>query len=192
MSTKLIQTKDYLLLIDEEAEIKFNDLMYDSKLEIVIRHNSYNDGCSKIIAYYPLTEAKEFDLPELPNPFEIDFNIPILQEELNKRTKESNTCDLNEFGNGLIRGFKAAQSKQIELLKRAIQLASDAENIEEVEREIIQSLSTQQLPKEFVPEYETVQTTKKEDYKYENGNSNLNYIQKLKTINNILQGYYIW
>src|SRR5690606_2288457 len=79
MKPKLIKTKDYLLLIDEKAEIKEGDYYFsknnnivttcDSKEEAkecaVLRHNDF-----KIIAYYPLSkEAEELDLPLLPNPF---------------------------------------------------------------------------------------------------------------------------
>ena len=76
MKTKLIKTKDYLLLVDEEAEIKEGDVAvhdfgmgYD--LEIPCdKDNLKSNTRFKVIAYYPLTkEAKELDLPLLP-PFE--------------------------------------------------------------------------------------------------------------------------
>lgn len=71
MKTKLIQTKDYLLLIHEEAEIRVNNLFYpmDGKGHITRRSSMYLnvDGCGKIIAYRKLSEeAKELDLPLLP------------------------------------------------------------------------------------------------------------------------------
>ena len=80
---KLINNDIYLLLIDEEAEIMYNDLCYDiygspgyNNIKYVVRclrsaNDSYwNKHTSKIIAYRKLnSEAKELDLPLLP-PFE--------------------------------------------------------------------------------------------------------------------------
>lgn len=87
---KLIQTKDYLLLIDEEAEIKLNDLflgddrdrLTESERWKICKNEStegvnylmcegvgYQKGYNAflILSYYPLTkEAKELDLPLLP------------------------------------------------------------------------------------------------------------------------------
>lgn len=70
MKTKLIQTKDYLLLIDEEAEIKKDDyFLLDDKYIYKDGGDMANDTAKKIIAYYPLnSETKELDLPLLPNP----------------------------------------------------------------------------------------------------------------------------
>lgn len=75
---KLIQTKDYLLLIDEEAEIKEEDYYY-WELTNTVQINRLLEGDRKLgrtgpkgnvyktIAYYPLTkEAKKLDLPLLP------------------------------------------------------------------------------------------------------------------------------
>lgn len=98
MLTKLLKTNDYLLLIDEEAEIKEGDLIYyeyaarqptdkdSDRIKIFDKivgadkilawfkkddRCYYIAGCNKIIAYYPLSkEAKELDLPLLPNGFE--------------------------------------------------------------------------------------------------------------------------
>lgn len=73
---KIITTKNYLLWIDELAEIKNDDICVDSEGKI-FKHESHfpiSIGQRKIIAYYPLTkEAKELDLPLLPNPFEADY-----------------------------------------------------------------------------------------------------------------------
>lgn len=202
MQTKLIRTTDYLLLIDEEAEIKENDylLLNNEHPEGRIRkcfHLTNNNAlwngkdwntlkgkhffidpkesegwgfvteleCKKIIAYYPLTkEVKELDLPLLPNPFEIDtykmFEIV------------DRTCKKGGYEHWLFdQGYMAAQSKQFSLedMKKAIKMAREQsepyygggglvlpEPIYEdkhTEEEIIQSLFTQQLPKEFIPEY---------------------------------------
>lgn len=95
---KLQQTKDYLLLIDEEAEIKegwkgiaykkdvagtdiYKDgiLIKSEKTEgLMIKHsyttNTWYNDARPVIAYYPLTaEAKELDLPLLPKPFKEDI-----------------------------------------------------------------------------------------------------------------------
>lgn len=84
---KLITTQDYLVLIDEEDEIKDGDYILSlinntTLIDIVTESDegAINGGlikwtnrkhCSKIIAYYPLIkEAKELALPLLPNPFE--------------------------------------------------------------------------------------------------------------------------
>lgn len=164
MSTKLIQTKDYLLLIDEEAEICQMDLYLDVDCDTVTRATLTSDqysGCKKVIAYYPLIkEAKELDLPWLPNPFkEVDFdNTSELKILLEKRAEKSNTCDLNEYALGLLAGYKVAQSKgqySLEDIKKAIEMARDYyDGFTYTEKEIIQSLSTQKLPSEFISEYE--------------------------------------
>lgn len=181
---KLIQLKKYLLLIDEEAEIKEWDFYYDLKSKpFPIKQsieNSHKDfTSSKIIAYYPITEeAKELDLPLLP-PFPVVSKIDIQGMAIEKYGDNYWSVDrLTAFEDG----YKAAQSKQLELLKRAIQLASDAENIEEVTEEIIQSLSTQQLPKNFVPEYEDV--FNKTDSCSILDNNYHTHSKKLKTITN--------
>src|SRR5690625_4375192 len=120
-------------------------------------YNEKNEAC----CYYPLSkEVKELDLPMLPNPFKGEDDVNKLAkkvfEEKTSRIPVPTSFWLREVSNYeefWKEGYKASQSKQLELLKRAIQLASDAENIEEVEREIIQTLSTQQLPVSFEPEY---------------------------------------
>lgn len=71
---KLIQTKDYLLLINEEAQIKEGSIaIYDFgmgyDLEIPCDKDNLKSNTRKlVVAYYPLTkEAKDLDLPLLPN-----------------------------------------------------------------------------------------------------------------------------
>ena len=225
MQTKLIQTKDYLLLIDEEAEIKENDYLLLNnehpkgrirKCFHLTNNNALWNGkdwntlkgkhffidpkesegwgfvteleCKKIIAYYPLTkEAKELDLPLLPNPFieeieEIDENTYLknIGHECFLQMKKLNPSGgIREFIRMAVEfGYKAAQSKQFSLedMKKAIKMAREqsepyygggglvlSEPIYEdkhTEEEIIQSLFTQKLPKEFIPEYEIVYSSK--------------------------------
>lgn len=217
MQTKLIQTKDYLLLIDEEAEIKENDYLLLNnehpkgrirKCFHLTNNNALWNGkdwntlkgkhffidpkesegwgfvteleCKKIIAYYPLTkEAKEFDLPLLPNPFieEIDENTYLknIGHECFLQMKKLNPSGgIREFIRMAVEfGYKAAQSKQFSLddvrnrmrdvagrcLSRNMGL-KDIDEIYDFIENIIQSLSTQQLPKEFIPEYEIVYSSK--------------------------------
>lgn len=89
--------------------------------------------------------------------------------------------------------YKAAQPKQFSLedIKKAIEMAREADSIDDIvdlhivlnypnadnsdlrikyiEEEIIQALSTQQLPKEFIPEYDLMNEgyNKPEDYPYQ-------------------------
>lgn len=72
------------------------------------------------------------------------------------------------YREGFRDGYKAAQSKQFSLedMKKAIEFSYNAGrrlerkavspdfNFKIYREELIQSLSTQQLPKEFIPEYE--------------------------------------
>lgn len=218
MQTKLIQTKDYLLLIDEEAEIKENDYLLLNnehpkgrirKCFHLTNNNALWNGkdwntlkgkhffidpkesegwgfvteleCKKIIAYYPLTkEAKELDLPLLPNPFieeieEIDENTYLknIGHECFLQMKKLNPSGgIREFIRMAVEfGYKAAQSKQFSLedVKKAIEMArgnsgrfrlADDISFDYTEEQIIQSLYTQNLPKEFIPEYEIVYSSK--------------------------------
>lgn len=174
MQTKLIQTKDYLLLIDEEAEIKIGDyiLEKESIINIFPDYLTDLDECKKIIAYFPLTkEAKELDLPELP-PFE-EIDIEKLAEENNKLIAmyKNDTGLAKSIYMSAIKnfkdGYKAAQSKQFSLedMEAAVAFGITLERLkndpnklsdEEEMKGFIQSLSTQQLPKEFIPEYEYI------------------------------------
>lgn len=173
---KLVKSYGYLLLIDEGAEI--NEPCY------VVMENSihplYLDGnISKksqlldkvwklVIAYRKLNEEdKELDLPELP-PFE-DVDIEkIALDWFVKADKQDIIFDL-----GWIKifeaGYKAAQSNKqftLEDMKKAIEMARemDCSNYDYygyckktyTEEEIIQSLSTQQLPKEFIMKKEPI------------------------------------
>lgn len=173
---KLTQTKDYLLLIDEGAEIKENT-WYENKGVLFLSDCKYDKGNNpnnsnprvtnfnnSAIAYYPLnSKAKELDLPLLPNPFEKDnivneveriFNEGDINHEL---YNEKEIC--NAYKAGIYDGYKAA-SKQFTLedMKKAIEMATEMlPNLREEDgyylkhsaEEIIQSLSAQQLPEEF-------------------------------------------
>ena len=198
MQTKLIQIKDYLLLIDEEAEIQKGDLKiclndnYISKY--LSKQNIESDtkcsDCKKIIAYRKLNEkAKELDLPLLP-PFE-EVNSALNNYISSYKSKFDPDRDIYAKGikTGFIAGYKAAQqsNKQFSLedMKKAIEMAREqsepyygggglvlSEPIYEdkhTEEEIIQSLSSQQLPKEFIPEYNLMNKgyDKPEDFPYQ-------------------------
>src|SRR5690606_24062724 len=145
---------------------------------------------NKIIAYYPLVkEAGELDLPLLPNPFE-EINIEDLSEKANGYAYYGKPLGEKylAFKEGFIEGYKAAQSKQFSLedMKKAIDLTQQIcdRNAHYVQRdrnvnvpmitideeeEIIQSISTQKLPKEFIPEYYLMNEgyDKPEDYPYQ-------------------------
>lgn len=173
---KLIQTEDYLLLIDKEAEIKEGWEGYAYKKDVVgkvFKHfyteNSWYDDAKIVIAYYPLTkEAKELDSPMLPNPYEEVVNTNIQTRNFNKQVKNPYLTEEREYQvweRAYIEGFNdgLTQSKQFSL--EDIQKAFEAgvtwhvnPNISELDAytSFIQSLSTQQLPKEFIPEKEYI------------------------------------
>ena len=137
---KILKTDMYLLLIDEEAEIMYNDLCYDiygspgyNNIKYVVRclrsaNDTYwNKHTSKIIAYRKLnSEAKELDLPLLPNPFEVTKSIEHLAEEkADVECQIDSSLDYAGFYKGFISGYKSAQSKQFSLedVKKAIEMA---------------------------------------------------------------------
>lgn len=180
---KLVKNDLYLLLINEETEIDRKETLFifesDTGLVNTINKEYKKNGFdSKIIAYYPLTkEAKELDLPLLPNPFE-ETDVEKLSEKANGYAYYGKP--LGEKYLAFKEGYKAAQSKQFSLedMRKAIEMARlmtddgvgdvfDTESISGLtelctyglrdkysEEEIIQSLSTQQLPKEFIPDTE--------------------------------------
>jgi len=144
MKTKLVATPEYLLLIDEESVKTAEDYLLEA-FEEVQHPYKYRDISiakdsiyTKIIAYYPLTkEAKELDLPELPNPFEKAVDIEAFKKypidthliEHSDNHILNKEIDYNEeFRNIWIEGYKAAQSdKQFSLedMKEAYELGSD-------------------------------------------------------------------
>lgn len=151
---KLITTNEYLLLIDEEAEIKKEEYplivldTYSNRLHNYLTSewgSNASDYYQKIIAYYPLTkEAKELDLPLLPNPFENELN-----RSLKRAWDTIHPLDRNSF----VEGYRAAQSKQFSLdsMRKAFETGRNFQLTGENNfNELIQSLSAQQLPKEFV------------------------------------------
>ena len=172
---KLLQTNTYLLLIDEEAEIQKGDLMYDNHLvglcnctkvvnKLPYSYTSSFLNVDKVIAYYPLnSEAKELDLLLLPNPFKSNYKHPfyalLSAIDILKSDGFDERCDvlvhLEETKNFI---QNVMQSKQFNLedINKAIAFGfgicrkEDRApfNLEIIE--FIQSLSTQQLPKEFV------------------------------------------
>lgn len=173
---KLLTTKGYLLLIDEEVEIKKGDaVVYSYEIEEPCdKDNLKSNTRYKIIAYYPLSsEAKELDLPLLPDFDRETINVESIAKKwflinsynqdgmiLSNRANSDYITNKNLF----IEGYKAAQAKQFSLedvvelvqsLTSTPSYISKESAIHQVEN-YLQSLSTQQLPKEFVPEYKEV------------------------------------
>lgn len=187
---KLTQTKEYLLFVDEKAEVcRGQHRLLNDEVEKIHEGHNYPYRGFKIIAYRKLNEnAKELDLPLLPNPFEVDTEKLSYIESL----KDFPLCR-----ESFEAGYKAAQPKQFSLedmYRVAIKAANKVSrpkygeiiNINEIVDTYIQLISTQQLPKEFIPEYKKdwEETTKMlmesmgdnpEDFKYE---------ETLKTITN--------
>ena len=213
MKTKLITTKDYLLLIDEEAEIKEGDYLYDkltSHYAGIHQHSGveYGNGyvpniiqcksgttasinCSlKVIAYYPLnSEAEKLDLPKLPNPFE--NNNEIGGEVFNEQLWEDYRKPLNRSMSHLereafIEGYKAAQSKTSFTLE-------DVENIliKYLEEGFISKEQGYINPKTFLQSLSTQQTYPKEFIPeieifrdFDWNKEEINHIERLKTTTN--------
>lgn len=162
---KLIQTKEYLYLIDEKANIGKGYLFYDYASGEIgdVAWTTVNKAL--IIAYYPLTkDSKELDLPLLPNPFK-EENILELGEKDYQIFKNLNGdhYHTNSYLNGFKRGYKVAQSKQFSLedMEAAVAFGIQLEKHKDDQGKLsnddefdgfIQSLSTQQLPKEFEPD----------------------------------------
>lgn len=214
-SMKLIQTTDYLLLIDGEAEIKefFKGYVYqphwkkpvkleDSSISLNYAEEDRKEyGGGKIIAYRKLNEeAKELDLPELP-PFEV--NIEKLAKDRYGKYEASIDIPNKYLREGFIDGYKAAQSDKqysLEDMYSFARFCNDNHSLDdstgqydwqpifreykpktnkEMFNDWIQSLSTQQLPKEFIVTYERVRNWDSRDI-----NGDYNSKLQLKTIIN--------
>lgn len=200
---KLIKNNSYLLLIDEEAEIKRGDYLLEKEsiINVFPDYLTDLDECDKIIAYYPLTkEAKELDLPLLP-PFKEDN--PFLNGTITKATcyTDNGTFYIEELKKlfetqpkqfsleDMINAFNMGQSTY----KESFLHKNVEERRKETKERFIKSLSTQQLPEEFLPLYQ---------YKNERGvfidtNKLENDDCKLKTITNSegkqeIQGKYVY
>ena len=223
MKTKLIQTEVYLLLVSEVLNLADSSYVYNSLsgLGVYLHDEEFGDGLivmyhsqkqevcedrkniTSVLGYYTLTkEAKELDLPQLPSFNSVDV-----------RDLALDFVDPHEnvYGqvNAFEAGYKAAQSSNkqysLEDMKKAIAMAKegklsfkfDNEGIvyKHTQEEIIHSLSTQQLPKEFECSYvKYCSTGRKCDNK---GNNCDEAILKLKTITNArgkqeIQGKFIW
>lgn len=160
---KLIQIKDYLLLIDEEAVCKTGEL-YLTYIQdrIIPKCKGEIQVGDKIIAYLPInSEAQELDLPLLP-PFEDTIPNSGYEEGMHGYTDTEVRVAQNAFKAGYKR---AQQSNKQYSLEDIEQILFDYDNVDWSKREHkkptimmkewlkekIQSLSTQRLPKEFEP-----------------------------------------
>lgn len=121
--------------------------------ENLMGYNEDNVAC----CYYPLnSEAKELDLPKLP-PFEEVIPNSGYEEGMFGYTDTEVRVAQNAFKEG----YKAAQSKQFTLedMKKSFNAARETSGMNarnqvgkkyKTFNDFIQSLSTQQLPKEFI------------------------------------------
>ena len=180
MKLKLIATNKYLFLIDEEAEITKEWKGYAYKEDVVgnvFKHfyttNTWYNDAKIVMAYYPLTkEAKELDLPLLP-PFEDNF-LKLAKDIASENLKEIESPRLKRaYTYGVKRGLIESQSKEFSLEdmiafgKKCFYKGFDKSKNDDANcftawredgSELIQSLSIQQLPKEFIPEFDIVHT----------------------------------
>lgn len=179
---KLFNIDKYLLLIDENGKIKdrgiclcYDKLTKEPHLDYFYEEDwdyyVYKPSC--ILAYYPLLEdAKELDLPLLPNPFEA-YN-----KEMALRAYPIDQFE-DDFDYRFRLGFEAGFKDKFTLedIKRAISMArlisdksvhdefevEDISGLTEIctydwknkysDEEIIKSLQFERLPKEFIIEY---------------------------------------
>lgn len=166
MKTRLINTADYLLLIDEEAEIKENDLITDTKYITKALDAKYF-SCYKVLAYYPLTkEAPKLNLLLLPPFNNISKAIDVIESCFVEapvdfigtgswRWTEKWTTALSVLKSAQLQSklFSLEDMRQATLEGARIGGLSKrnaTKTIEEV-NQYIQSLSTQQLlPKDFI------------------------------------------
>lgn len=153
---KLINTTNYLLLIDEEAEIlcrykeillskdesllcritetnhkqHFRGINIVSNVEVAISYHQTNDFY-KVIAYHPLTkEAKELDLPLIP-PIEEVIPNSGYEEGMFGYTDTEVRVAQNAFKEGWNKHAEKYKFTE-EDVKKAIQLAREADSIDGV------------------------------------------------------------
>jgi hypothetical protein len=203
MKNSLIVTSDYLLLVDEDAEIKEGyDCILSKDRNTIFQKGAFvsglSDGGTKLIAYYPLTkEAKELEgLPLLPSPFKTEDNIEELADKRYPLT-EAKHLELNiAIRTGFVAGYKAAQAdKQFSLedIRKCFIAGALIElfNTWGIPKEIyakekaeqyIQSLSTQQLPKEFISEDKSIEDIERElgIYGHDEGLAKTEYQEYIK------------
>lgn len=172
MKTKLIQTKDYLLLVDEESigidlgeigvHMKHPELKVETRTMGGYGSDKFYWSHKKIVAYYPLTtEAKELDLPLLPYPFntsgkELAVKYILHTYYQGKPISNSENREFDKLKECFLAGYETAKS----IYSYAIEDLEDAyyqgrndssENVHHF-NEFIQSLPTH-LPREFVITY---------------------------------------
>lgn len=204
MKTKLIDHPQYYLLVDEEAEIKEGDYVYDTHFHKNIIWRVKNgdignpknlDFCVKIIAHLPKGNAPKLEgvdlMPELPNDEEdveqlakdyYKYRCEIEEDNFKQRNKKDITSSF-------IAGYKAAKqsekkySEVIKLLKNICDWSSYKEHPigkqAQQALDILQSLSTT-TPIDF--EVEMV------DEIVDLGRHGSTIVYKPKVINGVLQG----
>lgn len=170
---KLINTDEYLLLINKKDEILNNDLAIgsDNKVILCTENNRIyiQEHWDKIIAYYPLLEeAKELDLPLLPNPYD-DIKINNLaKQRAIERNWNPNSLETRRVANEIIEsykeGYKTARESDkqftLEDMEAAVCFGMSLEGFKDDKYKLsdddefkgfIKSLQLDKLPKEFYP-----------------------------------------
>lgn len=168
MQTKFIKAEDYLLLVDMNNKLFYNQYvvnLHNNDIHIGLEECLQSTNkCTLILAYLPLTkDAKELNLPLLP-PFEkVDFKniVEDLPEHDALNSMDGTYSSFHYQSEAMIKGYelgyKAAQqsNKQYSLddVLEFLDLHTDAAPTSYLKsefRKYSKSLSTQQLPKEFV------------------------------------------
>jgi len=160
---KLFNIDKYLLLISKQDEILNNDLAVgsDNKVILCTENNriSIQEHWSKILAYYPLLgDAKELDLPLLPNPFEA-YN-----KEMALRAYPIDQFE-DDFDYRFRLGFEAGFKDKFTLedMEAAVCFGMSLEKFKDDKYKLsdneefkgfIKSLQIDKLPKEFIVEYD--------------------------------------
>jgi hypothetical protein len=193
MKLKIIETADYVLTVSDE-EIINASYIYNSALNIVEKNTEFNNGIlqSRIIAYQPKGNAKELDLPLLPET--------VIEEDVEKLMYDAIQ---KARGNDFQTFYKLAAKNCYEVHKSATKVYSEedlrkafmqgnhggvTQSYLEFE-DYIQSLKQPKTPKWFVAEMEI---TKSEVFR---DNDNIPYaVLKTTTINGkeYLVGTYLY